>query len=180
MAVKKGNNFNNTLSGSSFDDSLFGLGGNDKLLGRGGDDYLSGGAGNDRLDGGSGDDDLYGSSGRDVLVGGSGFDFLSGGSGSDTLTGGAGKDALAGGSGEDVFRFSFADGEDIVYDFNLGVDWIDLRGTGALDEFDVLFSDVVVDGRLSTEIDYGSGSVTLVGVDQDRFFFTNYQDIIFA
>jgi Ca2+-binding RTX toxin-like protein len=180
MAVKKGNNASNTLIGSSFDDDLFGRGGNDRLYGRGGDDYLSGGTGNDRLDGGSGFDDVYGGSGNDKLAGASGDDLLSGGSGNDQILGGTGNDALFGGSGVDFFQFDFADGFDVIYDFNLGIDFIDVSGTGAIDPLDLLFSDVIVNGVLSTEIDYGSGAVTLVGVDQDAFFFSNYDDIIFA
>lgn len=180
MAFKKGNDFNNTILGTSFGDSLYGLGGNDTLYGPGGDDLLSGGSGNDRLDGGSGYDDLYGGTGRDTLIGGSGQDFLSGGSGNDLIYGGTGSDALAGGTGIDVFKFNFANGDDIVYDFDPGIDYIDVRGTGSFSEFDLFFSDVFVNGLLSTEIDYGSGTVTLVGVDQDAFHFTNYEDIIFA
>lgn len=180
MAIKKGNNASNTIFGTSFDDALYGLGGNDKLYGLGGDDLLSGGRGNDKLDGGSGFDDVYGGTGNDRLVGGPGEDFLSGGSGNDRLAGGTGNDALVGGTGVDTFQFNFADGDDFVYDFDAGIDWIDVQGTGAIDEFDLFFSDVFVNGLLSTEIDYGSGSITLVGVDQDVFHFTAYQDIIFA
>ncbi len=180
MAVKKGNNSNNTILGSSFDDALYGRGGNDKIYGRGGDDYLSGGSGKDKLDGGSGHDDVYGGSGNDRLAGGAGQDLLSGGAGNDQILGGTGNDALFGGTGVDFFQFDFGDGNDVIYDFDIGIDFVDVSGTGAIDPLDLFFSDVIVNGLLSTEIDYGSGAVTLVGVNQDAFHFTNYDDIIFA
>ncbi len=180
MAVKKGNNLNNKIFGTSFDDDLYGRGGYDTLYGLGGDDVLSGGSGNDKLDGGSGFDDVYGGSGNDRMAGGSGQDFLSGGNGNDKILGGTGSDAMFGGAGFDTFQFNFGDGSDIVYDFDIGIDWLDLRGTGSFDQFDLFFSDATVNGLLSTNIDYGSGNITLVGVDQDAFHFTNYQDIIFA
>jgi Ca2+-binding RTX toxin-like protein len=180
MAFKKGNSNNNTIVGTSFDDDLYGLGGNDKLYGFGGDDLLSGGSGRDRLEGGSGFDDLYGGSGNDTLVGGSGQDFLNGGSANDRILGGTGNDALVGGTGVDTFLFNAFDGNDIIYDFDIGIDWLDVRGTGSFDQFDLLFSDATVNGLLSTTISYGTGNITLVGVDQDAFHFTNYQDIIFA
>lgn len=180
MAIKKGNNFANTIFGSAFDDVINGLGGNDTLYGLGGSDLMSGGSGNDKVDGGTGDDDVYGASGNDRIAGGSGFDYLNGGTGNDKLLGGTGNDALVGGAGVDMFQFNFGDGRDIIYDFASGTDWLDLRGTGSIDQFDLFFSDVIVNGLLSTEIDYGSGSITLVGVDQDVFHFHNYDDIIFA
>ena len=180
MAVKKGNNYANTIFGSAFGDTINGLGGNDTIYGLGGNDLLSGGSGNDKVDGGTGNDDVYGASGNDRLAGGSGQDYLNGGTGNDKLLGGTGNDALVGGAGVDSFQFNAFDGNDIIYDFDPGIDWLDLRGTGSFDQFDLFFSDVVVNGLLSTEINYGSGNITLVGVDQDAFHFTGYQDIIFA
>jgi Ca2+-binding RTX toxin-like protein len=90
-----------TLSGSSdFDvlevtagfQGLEGLGGNDLLLGADSDDGLNGGSGNDWLFGGAGD---------------------------DNLTGGKGNDLLTGGDGKDVFVFGGKSGKDVITDFDL-------------------------------------------------------------
>ncbi len=180
MAVRKGNDYANTIYGTSYGDVIYGLVGNDWLYGNGGNDFVSGGTGNDRVYGGSGHDDLYGGSGYDLLSGGSGLDYLSGGSGSDVLIGGRGDDALIGGGGVDTFVVDAFDGDDIIYDFNLEVDWLDLSGTDTWTPHELLFSDVFVNGKLSTEIDYGTGTVTLAGIDQDWFHVTGYDDIIFA
>ena len=56
MAVKRGNNLRNTLTGTNGNDSLLGLGGNDTLTGKSGNDLLDGGKGADRMTGGLGDD----------------------------------------------------------------------------------------------------------------------------
>ncbi|MBR9822811.1 MAG: hypothetical protein GYB51_17650 [Rhodobacteraceae bacterium] len=74
-------------------------------------------AGADRLTGSDRDDALTGGGGDDALLGGAGADILVDGSGADTLTGGA---------GADIFALS-ADGEiDVIADFELGVDRLDL------------------------------------------------------
>ncbi|RTZ41695.1 type I secretion C-terminal target domain-containing protein [Candidimonas sp. SYP-B2681] len=101
--------------------------GKDKLNGSSGDDILNGRGGDDVLDGGSGDDLLFGGSGDDVLLGGSGNDVLDGGSGNDLLDGGTGADILIGGSGDDIFVFG---DKDVITDFALGEDKIDLRDLG--------------------------------------------------
>lgn len=91
-----------------------------------------------------GDDDgetLIGTSGHDILIGGAGDDVLVGGAGEDILTGGAGNDELWGGE-----RYGTGDGEtdifvwhandlsadnvptvDIIKDFELNIDQIDIR-----------------------------------------------------
>jgi Ca2+-binding RTX toxin-like protein len=78
--------------------------------------------------GGSRDDSLIGDAGANGLFGGNGADQLSGGGGRDTLTGGA---------GGDVFVFRAGDGgsgaaADVVTDFGLGHDVIDLTAFGGL------------------------------------------------
>jgi Ca2+-binding RTX toxin-like protein len=180
MAVRKGNNYSNTIYGTGYDDAIYGYGGNDVLYGLGGSDFISGGSGHDRLYGGSGHDDLYGGSGNDRLSGGTGLDYLSGGSGNDVLIGGRGDDAMVGGSGVDTFVINAFDGDDIIYDFNLGVDWLDISGTDTWNPGELWFSDVFVNGEMSTEIDYGTGTVILVGIDQDWLHHSDYEDIIFA
>lgn len=99
------------------------------------------------LVGTSGKNVLTGTNGRDVIFGLMANDTLDGSAGDDVLSGGAGDDRLTGGSGRDVFVFT-ADivengyrqdrsdvsltnsGNDVVTDFNLVDDRIDLTGWG--------------------------------------------------
>lgn len=142
---------NDTLSGGLKQDTLYGDAGDDRLLGgegadflyggtgddtllgnighdflRGGDDndVLSGGDLNDTLYGDAGNDQLYGGDGRDDLFGGDDNDVLRGNAGQDTLNGGLGDDILYG--GEDADRFVFSDGNDIIQDFDIAEDVIEL------------------------------------------------------
>ncbi|MEL6486384.1 MAG: type I secretion C-terminal target domain-containing protein, partial [Pseudomonadota bacterium] len=114
--------------------------GDDELYGGLGDDEVNGGRGNDTLYGNSGNDVLKGKRGDDVLVGNSGNDILKGNSGNDILIGGAGTDTLRGGSGEDTFvldidtTFGATSSRDMIRDFTLGEDTLDIRGV--LDDFD--------------------------------------------
>jgi len=91
----------------------------------------------DTLAGSSGNDTIYGLGGSDSLSGGAGNDTLIAGDGNDTLYGGAVRDLMTGGAGADVFRFtSIAEstpgaGHDIITDFGLGLDKLDLSGIDA-------------------------------------------------
>ncbi|WP_395651444.1 M10 family metallopeptidase C-terminal domain-containing protein, partial [Brevundimonas sp.] len=75
---------------------------------------------------------LAGSSNADILTGSSLADPIQGGAGNDTITGGGGADAISGGVGADIFRYltpsdsSQAAGFDNLYDFETGIDKIDL------------------------------------------------------
>lgn len=154
-----GNTAADWLSGGAGHDVLRGSAGQDTLNGDGGDDTLYGGTAADWLYGGDGDDRLYGSQGRDTLFGGDGDDWLSGataqdrldgGAGADRLEGGAGADRLIGGAGNDVLRggtgadtFVFADtfGHDLIEDFRIGADQLELDQSlwgGGLDAAQVL------------------------------------------
>lgn len=66
-----------------------------------------------------------------ILFGGANGDVLIGGGGADLIVGGGSHDDLSGGGGADVFRFDAAsdsEGEgDIIHDFEVGLDLIDLR-----------------------------------------------------
>lgn len=111
---------NDTLNGQDGNDKLFGDAGNDKILGNDGKDLLNGGTGNDTL---------YGDDNADTLLGGTGTDKLYGGQGDDKLDGGAGQNHLYGGDGADTFVFSQPpDLYDIIFDFNVAEDKIDLGG----------------------------------------------------
>ena len=75
---------------------------------------------------------MTGTTGRDDLIGSYRADSIVGGEGSDIIVGGRGRDALSGGAGVDIFRYRWADesnaagGIDNLYDFETGVDVIDL------------------------------------------------------
>lgn len=130
--------------GGSGRDFLFGGPGNDTLFGQGGDDFLRGGAGNDMLRGGNGDDRLIGNTGIDTLLGGRGNDLLDGGMADDKLSGGDGRDTLIGNKGDDRLRggddadiFVFdpsrpMEGNDLILDFTLGEDLIELNVSNVL------------------------------------------------
>lgn len=95
-----GNREANRLFGTGEAELIRGYGGNDSLNGKGGDDILEGGNGDDKLIGGSGDDRLFGSRGRDLIRGGAGADTF-------------------------VYK-KLNEGEDLLLDFEVGKDLIDL------------------------------------------------------
>ena len=149
---------NDTINGGEGDDRLAGNAGNDILSGDSGNDRAFASSGTDIVDGGSGDDRLFGGADRDILIGGSGDDFLNGGAGDDVLMGVTGRDILIGGGGADLFVFGTGDGgarvgnnlgNDLIRDFEVGVDKIGLV------EGELTFADITI-----TQ----SGNRTLLGV----------------
>lgn len=102
--------------------------GQDIIQGSNGSDTINGGAGHDQIYGGTGQDTLIGGADSDFLFGENGRDTLSGGSGNDILNGGQGRDFLTGGEGFDIFEYGPSSGHDIITDFTLGEDFIDLNG----------------------------------------------------
>ena len=76
-------------------------------------------------------DVLFGGLGNDTLDGANGTDTLSAGQGNDTLIGGGGSDTLTGGAGNDLFAYTARGfGDDVITDFALGQDRIDLSYLG--------------------------------------------------
>ncbi|MEP6497107.1 hypothetical protein [Microcoleus vaginatus] len=69
------------------------------------------------MSGGEGNDSLYGGQASDILLGGNGSDFLSGENGDDSLSGG---------NGSDRFLISANYGSDIIFDFEVGIDFLAL------------------------------------------------------
>ena len=122
------------------------FGGNDTINGSGlsvaAQVYAAGG--NDTVTGGSGADFLWGEAGNDTIVGNAGNDVLVGGTGSDVLTGGPGTDAIYGNSGnggdgvQDTFVFGAGWGTDFVFDFEHGIDMIDMTA------LHITFADLVI------------------------------------
>jgi hypothetical protein len=79
---------------------------------------------------------LQGDSGNNRLIGGAGNDVIDGHSGNDLIIGGGGSDALFGGAGNDTFKYLAANDStvaapDTIFDFQTGVDKIDLTGVHA-------------------------------------------------
>nr|WP_280949704.1 hypothetical protein [Mongoliimonas terrestris] len=105
-----------------------------------------------------------------MLYGGNGADILQGGLGNDIIDGGAGNDIVSGGAGQDVFVFSGGGGNDVIIDFTVGDDLLqidsDINGTGIASADDIAARAVGVNG--STVIDLGNGdSIVLKNVDVD-------------
>jgi len=146
--VFRGGAQNDVLRGRGGDDDLDGEGGADvvdggvgddlirggfsadRLLGKSGDDEIYGDQDPDRMFGGRDDDLLYGGSFSDVLFGGRGDDTLGGGNGFDVLHGGRGDDQLSGGAASDTFVLKRLSDEDVITDFQNGMDVIDLAAFG--------------------------------------------------
>lgn len=101
-----------------------------------------------------------GGRGHDELEGGAGNDRLYGGAGRDTLEGGAGDDTLVGGRGADVFEFDFGDGQDVVRDFEDGLDRIDVT------DFDFANAAAV----LSRGVQYGEDVIFSFSADSSVTF----------
>ena len=108
--------------------SINGNEGRDIIQGSNRSDVINGGAGHDQLYGGIGRDTLNGGADSDFLFGERGRDTLLGGAGNDVLNGGQARDFLTGGEGFDIFEYGPGSGDDIITDFTLGEDFIDLNG----------------------------------------------------
>jgi Ca2+-binding RTX toxin-like protein len=115
----------NTATGSEISgsarDTIFGF------------ENANGGHGIDVIYGSATDDTLLGGDGGDFLFGFGGNDTLDGGPGNDFLVGGRGKDQLTGGGDADAFVYAAlsdsgitASTRDLIADFELGLDKIDL------------------------------------------------------
>ncbi|MEL7276202.1 MAG: hypothetical protein AAGK98_06985 [Pseudomonadota bacterium] len=106
---------------------------------------------------------LLGTGEADSLDGLAGDDEILGLAGDDRIVGGTGDDILTGGADADVFLFGPADGADIITDFTVGEDTLDLSAVGGT-FFDLEITDTA-DGALITYGDTpASGSVLLQGV----------------
>ncbi len=169
-----GNTGNDQLYGEAGGDIMYGGDGVDQLHGGSGADVMYGGAGNDVAYGEIGDDALLGETGRDTLYGGNGDDvlyggadgdMLSGGTGSDVLDGGVGNDVMWGGYGADVFVFKGAFGQDVIRDFDLALDRIDLSGVAAISDWnDLRISHLTIAASGNVSIADGANSIELAGI----------------
>jgi Ca2+-binding RTX toxin-like protein len=114
--VVEGDETTQIINGTAADDIL--LGGTIDADGGTDSDTIEGLAGNDHLNGGYGDD---------TLNGGLGDDLLKGRFGDDTLTGGEGADTVYFHIQEINGKFLSADGHDVMTDFQIGTDIVQLE-----------------------------------------------------
>ncbi len=150
-----GNDGANSLSGFDGNDTIDGGGGADLLGGGLGDDVyyvdnaldrvvesagqgkdtvfssVTFATGNQYIDAvaltGTADANLTGNNQAESFTGNAGANLISAGAGNDTVDGGAGNDSLTGGSGADRFVFDLGSGNDVVADFAITQDTLDLH-----------------------------------------------------
>ena len=121
------------------------------LIGTSANDFISGHRKGDLILGGDGNDLLYGGKGNDLVDGGAGIDIISGHRGDDVLIGR---------TGGDRFDFAADHGNNIIVDFEDGIDGIGL-GNGL--SFELLtISQIGNDTRIFVD----KFSVTLQGVSE--------------
>ena len=140
-------------------------------------EVINAGAGNDIVDltsadfvlneavvinGEAGDDSLWGSNGNDTINGGDGNDTLFGGSGTDTLTGGADSDS---------FQFTATAGSNVITDFDVSGDTIELYFRAEDNHSNADLS--LTSGILTWDVDNTSSNVVI-----DLSATTNSSDLI--
>jgi|GEM_PF-2278786 len=123
-----------------------------------GADFVQGSELGNLITTGFGADTLLGGGGADTLRSGEGNDFLNGGTGNDFLYGGRGDDILFGGSGADVFVFEQGGGCDIVNDFEVGIDRLELH----VQDMESFWIEKI-GGEQSVLIQFDDGSITVIG-----------------
>ncbi len=135
--------------GNFLDNEITGNDARNKLDGRAGDDMLDGNGGADKIRGGDG---------NDTIMGGDGADKIRGGWGNDVITGGDGSDKIAGGRGADIFVFEDAGASDVdvIVDFQVGIDQVDLTAVDGISNLDDVIANAEQVGRhllISTDND---------------------------
>ncbi|MEL7255347.1 MAG: M10 family metallopeptidase C-terminal domain-containing protein [Pseudomonadota bacterium] len=113
---------NDVIDGGNGNDEFHGDDGFDVIFARLGNDSVYGGIGGDTIDAGDGNDLVYGGGGQDQIFLGAGNDRYV-----DTAQAGEwGRDSIYGGSGADTFSFGAIISEDTIFDFEVGVDTLEL------------------------------------------------------
>ena len=102
---------------------------------------------------------LVGTTGGDMLLGDEGNDLIQGNAGADLLADGAGSDTLSGGAGADVYVLAADGAVDVITDFQLGLDRIDLSAWGSIHALSPLSITSTATGALIT---YGDEVLELV------------------
>ncbi|MGR3501851.1 calcium-binding protein [Pseudaestuariivita sp.] len=170
----------NGQGGGAGRDTVYGGNGNDTIQGGGGADEFNGGRGKDLIYGRNGADELNGNGGSDTIYAGNGADDVEGGFGRDRVflgngadtyedadqSGPGGSDTITGGNGADTFIFDDETGADVITDFEIGVDTLELslEAAGGRSAAQVV-SDLASVTGTGVEIDLGDGNtITLNGL----------------
>ena len=133
--------------------------GKDYILGATGNDTLNSGDGNDIIQSGFGNDSVVGGKGNDLLFGEAGMDKIEGRQGNDIVIGGADRDILDGGGGKDLFVFAPGGAQDVVVDFEDGLDRIVISGIAT--DFDGLS---LFQGVSGVQVSFSDSSFMLANV----------------
>lgn len=136
----------------SFIENVTGSAGNDQIIGDSGDNLLEGGNGNDEIDGGEGNDTLYG--------GNAGYSIVPGpeGSPSDTFI-----------FVNDDGNNGVSHGQDVIMDFEIDSDFIDLSDTEVRN-----FNDLFTEGdRYMEQVGQDTVIYTMNGTDGDSITLEN-------
>ncbi|NEQ37747.1 MAG: calcium-binding protein [Okeania sp. SIO3I5] len=99
-----------------------------KIMGTTADDQLIGTDATEYIHGFGGNDTIQGLDGNDLIHSGKGDDIIDAGAGRDVIGADKGDDIISGGTGADMFDFRVGFGNDIITDFENGIDLIRLRG----------------------------------------------------
>ncbi|NEP72764.1 MAG: calcium-binding protein [Okeania sp. SIO2G4] len=135
------------------------------------DDDLIGTSENSFIYGNKGDHTLQGLDGNDLLFGGKGDDTVDGGNGVDIIGGHRGDDILIGGPGGDRFDFGLGHGDNIIVDFEDGIDIIGLQGGLSVEQLTI--SQIGNDTRISTN----QLSITLQGVEESVISIDDFTEL---
>ncbi len=144
---------------------------------------LSTAAGSIELDGTFFNEDIVGTAADDTISASGGDDLVTGGGGADTISDGTGIDTLYGGIGgptsnADTFRMSADNRSDKIFDFQDGIDVIDITAWGAQGIGDLTLSDhgsgrvILRHGREAIVIDDGARGLRAADLDTADFIFT--------
>lgn len=121
----------NQIWGGDGHDLIIAAAGDDRIGAASGDDTIEAGSGNNLVFAGAGTDRIVTGDGDDTIFGGPGNDSIIGGAGADILWGGSGDDSLSGGAGADIFSFTGTIGQEIVSDFNMDEDTLNIAGVSS-------------------------------------------------
>ncbi|NES76200.1 MULTISPECIES: DUF6851 domain-containing protein [Okeania] len=141
------------------------------IIGTNDDDDLIGTSENSFIYGNKGDDTVQGLDGNDLLFGGKGNDTVDGGNGVDIIGGHRGDDILIGGPGGDRFDFGLGHGDNIIVDFEDGIDIIGLQGGLSVEQLTI--SQIGNDTRISTN----QLSITLQGVEESVISIDDFTEL---
>ena len=93
---------------------------------------------------------LTGNSGGDMILGGEGAERIVGDAGADILGDGGGADTMFGGAGADTFVLAVDGANDVIGDFQIGIDRIDLSDWGPIHSLAALTITATSNGALVT------------------------------